>query len=360
MQVILQFTLRYFRECCILVYKKLAIKGYHEGEKCIMEFVLGVIILLFIAAAFEYRIRKPDFIVLCETKSGLGIRKGRIYPRHFSLLLQRTTHSLTVTVDATAKGSIDIKVKLAATVAASLGHLTELIRAGGWSTEAVARAAKELETVLQGFVKGFTEQFEIEELSSQKIHEYLHKEIPASKAALGIEVISLTILSFEPMNPQISEALKQQEQARILEQTEAVSQKARIVSTKAKLKADEEISQLENQLEMKRYEIKKNQWEREAQLNDLRINDELKRNRKRLEFDKEELEMLKSSPELLMLTPQAARLAEASQGLKNARTVVSLSPQDMAHGSELFGMFQNILQNALDSYRSIKEKRQAK
>jgi len=126
------------------------------------------------------------------------------------------------------------------------------------------------------------------------------------------------------------------------------------------LKADEEISQLENQLEMKRYEIKKNQWEREAQLNDLRINDELKRNRKRLEFDKEELEMLKSSPELLMLTPQAARLAEASQGLKNARTVVSLSPQDMAHGSELFGMFQNILQNALDSYRSIKEKRQAK
>ena len=111
------------------------------------------------------------------------------------------------------------------------------------------------------------------------------------------------------------------------------------------MKADEEIFQLENQLEMKKYELKKNQWEREAQLNDLRINDELKkRNRKRLEFDKEELEMLKSSPELLMLTPQAARLAEASQGLKNARTVVSLSPQDMAHGSELFGMFQNILQ----------------
>jgi hypothetical protein len=162
------------------------------------------------------------------------------------------------------------------------------------------------------------------------------------------------------VNPQISEALKQQEQARILEQTEVLNQKARIASTKAKLKADEEISQLESQLEMKKYDLKKSQWEREAQLNDLRINDELKRNRKRLEFDKEELEMLKSSPELLMLTPQAARLAEASQGLKNARTVVSLSSQDMAHGSELFGMFQNILQNALDSYRSIKEKRQAK
>ena len=325
-----------------------------------MEFLIGVVVILIIAAAFEYRIRKPDFIVLYETKAGLGIRKGRFYPRHFSLLLQRTTHSFQLTIDATAKGGIDIKVKLAATVAASLGHLTELIRIGGWSTEAVARAAKELETVLQGFVKGFTEQFEIEEISSQKIHEYLHREIPASKGALGIEVISLTILSFEPVNPQISEALKQQEQARIVEQTEVLNQKARITSTKARLKADEEISQLENQLELKKYEIKKTQWEREAQLNDLKVNDELKRNRKRLEFDKEELEMLKSSPELLMLTPQAARLAEASQGLKNARTVVSLSPQDIAHGSELFGMFQNVLQNALDSYRSIKEKRQAK
>ena len=48
----------------------------------------------------------------------------------------------------------------------------------------------------------------------------------------------------------------------------------------------------------------------------------------RLAFEREELEVLKSSPELLMLTPQAARLAEASQSLKNARTVISLSPQD--------------------------------
>jgi hypothetical protein len=325
-----------------------------------MEFAIGFVVILLIAVTFEYRIRKPDFSVLYETKDGLGIRKGRFYPRHFSLLLQRTTHSFQLTVDATAKGGIDIKVKLAATVAASTAHLAELIRVGGWSTEAVSHAAKELETVLQGFVKGFTEQLEIEELSSQKIHDYLHKEIPQSKAAMGIEVISLTILSFEPVNPQISEALKQQEQARILEQTEILNQKARIAGTKAKLKADEEISQLENQLEMKRYDLKKGQWEREAQLNDLRVNDELKRNRKRLEFDKEELEMLKSSPELLMLTPQAARLAEASQGLKNARTVVSLSPQDISHGSELFGMFQSILQNALESYRSVKEKRQAK
>jgi hypothetical protein len=66
-------------------------------------------------------------------------------------------------------------------------------------------------------------------------------------------------------------------------------------------------------------------------------------------LDKEEFEMLKSNPELLMLTPQAARLAEASQGLKNARTIVSLSPQDLAQGSELLATFQRMLQNALGS-----------
>ena len=59
-----------------------------------------------------------------------------------------------------------------------------------------------------------------------------------------------------------------------------------------------------------------------------RLEDELVRNRMRLAFEKEGLEVLQISPELLMLTPQAAPLAEASQSLKNARTVISLSPQE--------------------------------
>jgi hypothetical protein len=52
---------------------------------------------------------------------------------------------------------------------------------------------------------------------------------------------------------------------------------------------------------------------------------------------------------LLVLTPQAARLAEASQGLKNARTVISISPQDLAPGSDLINLFQNLLNKALES-----------
>ncbi len=55
-----------------------------------------------------------------------------------------------------------------------------------------------------------------------------------------------------------------------------------------------------------------------------------------------------------MLTPQAARLAEASQSLKNARTIISFSPQDLSLGSEIVGVFQSLLQRALDGNQGQK------
>jgi hypothetical protein len=217
-----------------------------------------------------------------------------------------------------------------------------------------------MEAHFQGFVKSYTEQYEIETLSLEKIREHLIEKAPASKTSLGLEVISLTILSFEPVNQQISEALRQQEHARILEQTESLNQRARVVAAKAKLKADEEIALLENDLELKKHNLKKGQLERESALADIRVDGDLKQSRKKLEFDKAELDVLRSSPELLMLTPQAARLAEASQGLKNARTIVSLSPQDMSQGSELLGTLQKILLSAIESYRIEAKKAKTK
>ncbi len=321
-----------------------------------MEVLIVVVVLVCLVIGFEYRIRRPDDIVVYEGKKGMQVRTGRFYPRHSSLPIRRTTHSMQVTVDATAKGNLDIRVKVGVTVAASQANLAALVKTGGWSADAVGKAAKELEALLQGYVKSFTEQFGIEGLSSEKIHANLNEKTPASAAKFGLELISLVILSFEPLNQQISEALRQQETARILEQTETLNQKARITAAKAKLKADEEIAQLEHEVELKNYDLKKSQLERESVLADLRVDEELKRNRRKLEFEKEELNMLRSSPELLMLTPQAARLAEASQGLKNARTVVSLSPQDVATGSELLGMFQKLLAGALNGYKSKDKK----
>ena len=321
-----------------------------------MEFLIGAIALIIIAVLYEYRFRRSDYFIVYEGKSGLALRSGRLYPRHFSLPIRRTTHSLQLAIDASTKGNLEVRVKLGLTVAASAEHLGALIRVGGWSSDAIAHAAKELEALLHGFVKSFTEQYWVEDLSSEKIHEHLTTKIPTSKATLGLDVISLTILSFEPVNSQISEALRQQEHARILEQTERLNQQARVDAARSKLKADEEIAQLENELEVKKFNMKKAQLERETALADLRVDGELKQSRKKLDFDKEELEVLKKSPELLMLTPQAARLAEASQGLRNARTVVSLSPQDISQGSELLGTLQRILLNAIDSYRSETKK----
>ncbi len=322
-----------------------------------MEFAIAFVVVLCLVIAFEYRLRRPDDVVVFEGKKGLGVRTGRFYPRHFSLPIRRTTHSVQLTVDATAKGNLEVRIKLAVTVAASSSNLAALVRVGGWSADAVSKAAKELEALIQGFAKEYTEQFGIEELSSEKIHADLNQKVAANAAKFGLEIISLVILSFEPLNPQISEALRQQEHARILEQTELLNQQARIAGAKAKLKADEEIAKLEHELELNNYDLRKKQLERESELAGLRVDEELKRNRRKLEFDKEELEMLRNSPELLMLTPQAARLAEASQGLKNARTIVSLSPQEVAQGSELLGMFQKILSNALDSYRTKDNKK---
>jgi hypothetical protein len=177
-----------------------------------------------------------------------------------------------------------------------------------------------------------------------------------SRERLGLEVVSLAIQSFEPANPRIAEALRQQEHARILEQTENLNQQARIAAAKARIKADEEIAELENDLELKKTNLQKARLEQESLLAQERLQEELQRNRMRLQFEKEELEMLKSSPELLMLTPQAARLAEASQSLRNARTIISLGPQEFAQGSELLGLFQGLLQKALEGCRDRVEK----
>ncbi|PIQ08830.1 MAG: hypothetical protein COW71_09725 [Ignavibacteriales bacterium CG18_big_fil_WC_8_21_14_2_50_31_20] len=322
-----------------------------------MWITIGILVLIVVLIfVFEYRLRKPDQLVLFESDGKIKLKKARFYPRHFSLTLPKTTYSTQMNIEASAKGNIDIKVKIAVTVAAALANIPELIRVGGWNQNAVAKAEKELEILIHGIVKEYAEKFEIEELTSSKIYEYLLQKININIKNLGLDIISLTIQSFEAIDSKIADAMRQQESARIMEQTEKLNQQARIQATKAKLKADEEILLLENNLELKRYDLKKTELEKESELANKRIEDELNRKRMQLELDKEELNMLKNNPELLMLTPQAARLAEASQSLKNAKTIVSLSPNDFSSGTELIGMFQQFLQSAVSTSKGKIEK----
>jgi hypothetical protein len=88
--------------------------------------------------------------------------------------------------------------------------------------------------------------------------------------------------------------------------------------------------------------------EQEAMLAQKRTEDELKRSRMKLAFESEELALLKSNPELLLLSPQAARLAEASQNLKNARTIVSLWAPEAERESKLAALFQRFLELVME------------
>jgi hypothetical protein len=322
-------------------------------EMQIMEKIIGVLIgaavvifVLFIL--YEYRVRKPDVLLLYETKGKISTRKGLFYPRHFSLPLERTTSPIQLTVEATVKGNLSVRIKLVGSVAPSFDHIHSLIRIGGWNNEAVARAAEEVQVMLQGLVKEYIEQCEIHALTSTEVLSNLNERSALIQEKFGVELITLAVQTLEPTDPEISEALRQQERARLLEQTERLNNRARAVAAKAKFEADEEISLMDHDLEMKKAALKKTLLEQEAVLTHQTLEDELKRNRMRLAFEREELEMLKSSPELLMLTPQAARLAEASQNLKNARTIVSFTPQELVQGSELLNIFQNMLQKSLD------------
>ena len=76
-----------------------------------------------------------------------------------------------------------------------------------------------------------------------------------------------------------------------------------------------------------------------------------------LDIDQKEIELLTNNPEVIMLTPQLARLAEASQSLRNARTVVSLSPTEISSGSQLVDVLKNIFQQVAGSIDNKQDKK---
>jgi len=302
-----------------------------------------VAVLIVAVAGYEYRLRKPDQLVLYESAGEIRLRTSAFYPRHFSLALPGTTHQIELKLDGVARGGVQLRTLLTLTVAPSRNDLARLVRVGGWTRDAVIKAAKEFETAIQGIVKEFTERYVIEELSSEKLNEYLTSRANLRAAQFGLDLVSLVVQSIDPADPEIAEAIRRREASRILEQTEVLNQRARVAAARAKLQADEEIAVSEHELEMKKHALRRAELEQEALLADKRTEDEIKRSRLRLALESEELALLKNNPELLLLSPQAARLAEASQNLKNARTVVSLQLPDGGRESGLPDLFQRFL-----------------
>jgi hypothetical protein len=316
----------------------------------IVLLLLAVLVpLLGIAVAvFEFRPRQPDMLILYEKNGQIALRGGAFYPRHFSLPIKRATHPIQLTVEAAATGNLGVNVKLIGSVAPALDHIERLVRVGGWSSDALVRAAEQASIRLEGLVKACVEKSEIRALSSTALLAFLNEHAARFKEDFGVELIALAVQSIEPTDTEIAEALRQQEQARLLEETERLNHQARVAAAKARYRADEEIAEMEHALALKKIALQQAMFEQENALAQKKLEEELARSRMRLALEKEELDLLKNSPELLLLTPQAARLAEASQSLKNARTVIMLSPQEWT-GSELFEWFQNLLQRALEA-----------
>lgn len=307
-----------------------------------MEITIGIIILvLLILIVSEYRIKKPGQIILFESKGLVKYRKSNFYPKHFSLIIPNTTYTLSSVVEPEAKGKIALVVKFTVTVTPSMNNISRLIRLGGWGKDVLIDAAKELDVILQGKIKEFTENFDIEGLKTESITKYLNEKLIDANTQLGLEILSLTIQSVEPADKKIADAIRQKEASRILEETEKNNQQVRIQTAQLKLKADEEILNYEHDLEMKKFHLKQIEQDKEAELSLKKLNEQVNRDKIKLDIEKEEMGIFKNNPELLLLTPQVARLAEASQNLKNAKTVVSLG--DIENGSQLVDMLKNFL-----------------
>jgi len=319
--------------------------------------VIAALIVIIAYLRYEYRLRKPDHIILYEKKGEVKQRRGRLYPRHFSLSLLGTLHSLSVKVESEAKGKLGLQVVVVLSVAPADGYLTQLIRVGGWNEDAVAKAAKELQVLVYSAVKGYTELYALEELSSVKLAAHLQEQLSKTSHDLGLDLVALNIQSIDPLDEEIAEAMHQQESSRILEQTENEKQKARIAATRVRIEADEKIALAEHNLDLKKYDLKKVAEEKEAAIATLRVQEELKRRELQLAADKKELELFRQNPELLLLNPQFTRLAEASQTLRNARTVISLSPQEINQGSHILGVLQSFLQNLISGTAKPVEKK---
>ncbi|MBC8185575.1 hypothetical protein H8E88_31195 [candidate division KSB1 bacterium] len=308
---------------------------------------LGCFIVILVFIFFEYRIRKPDHITMYESRGVIKQRRWRFYPRHFSLCITGTVHSVVKEVDAEAKGHLMLKFRLTVSVAPSRQYLPTLIRVGGWDKNAVLKATKELEVRLETIIRGFSEKYKIEEFSSEDLLKTLKGQLKDIEKTSGLEIISINIQSVEPVDEKISEAIRQRESARIFEQTETANQNARVAAAKARTEADEKIAKFEHTLDLKKYDLNKLKEKKEAELSRFRVEEELSLKIKQMDVDRKEIELLTKNPEVMMLTPQLARLAEASQSLRNARTVVSLSPTEISSGTQLLDIFKNILQQVV-------------
>ena len=181
---------------------------------------------------------------------------------------------------------------------------------------------------------------EITKITREQINSDVKKRLQETETSLGIKVTSVTVYSAEAADKKIADAIRQREEARIQEEAEKISQAARIAQTRVQIEANERIAEAQHALTIKELKLREKQEAVTAELERKKAEQEIERRQLFLDLERQEVELLTQNPSLLLLTPQVARLAEASQQLKGAKTVVSISSDLM---ESLPQPFQNFL-----------------
>ncbi|MDD3806876.1 MAG: hypothetical protein PHE86_02405 [Candidatus Marinimicrobia bacterium] len=321
-----------------------------------MEFLIicgVVIIILLLIWLVEYRYRRPNQIVLRERKGIVEEDKKRWYPRHTSLAFPGNVYGIQSQVDAEARGKLGVRIIMDIAVAPAREHLHGLVRAGGWTPDVVIHATRELERRIHALIREFTEQRDIDSLQTEILKKQLIKQVSETAMLLGLELDNLHIQSIEPLEKRITEAMQRREADHILEETEKASQQARVAAEKARIEADTEILAQEHLFQVKKLELLEKVQAKEATLAEARVREEQKRRLLQIQTERQELELLNNHPELILLSPQLAQLAESSQQLRNARTVVNLQGID----GEAVNVFQEVVREVLKRLQKNESKK---
>ncbi len=289
--------------------------------------LLGVVIILMIFVVVTAKVRRPDQLLLVEKHGKVQPYLKRWYFSKSVLALPATVKTLSTEVKTQARGKIDVVIKLSVSFFPNPERAENLVRVGGWSSAAVDRVAQELSGTVQGLVGELVEPLDITQVTREKLSHMLSQRLQDMSSNFGIAVTSVVVSEAEASDKKIADAIRKQEEARIQEETEKSNQQSRIATEKLRLAADDEITRMKHEMEIEHLKLREIEELKSAELEQKLLEKETEKKRLSLEVEQEEADLLSKHPELIMLTPQLTRLVEASQQLKSARTVISLSPE---------------------------------
>ncbi|MBN2090760.1 hypothetical protein JW964_14200 [candidate division KSB1 bacterium] len=289
------------------------------------SFFGGIVIIVIVVLYILFERKRPDQLILIEKKGKVMVWTRAFYPKYLCLSLPYTTRSVTTEVKTQARGKIDANIKLTVSFYPDAEHIENLIHVGGWSIDALARIEKELAGTVQGIVGEIIEPLDIAEMTREHIAKTIKTRLNSIATNIGVIITGVTVLNAEASDLKIAEAIKKTEVAHIQEEAEKTIQASRTAQAEMKAKADQAILNAEHDTIMKKLALRKIEEAESAILAKAALEQQVERRNIELAIEKSEVELLAQNPALLLLSPQLTRLTEASQQLKNAETVVTLS-----------------------------------